>query len=152
MRRLAPLALVVLASLVAGDVGADARAAEGRFFYERGWREYDRGHYRVAVEHFLTAYRASPNPRVLFNLAMAANRARQRELAFTSFEEYLASDDVHVEHRADAVRYRDALRDRLALVRVVTEPPGATIYVDRRERGGRRRLQQRPGRGGGLRW
>ena len=135
-RRLAPAALVALLALSApGHVTADAGAAEARFYFGLATRDYANGRYASATERFLTAYRASPNPRVLFNVAMAAFRAGQRPLAFTSFEEYLASDDDHAEHRERARAHRDALRAELALVRVTTEPEGAALYVERRERG-----------------
>lgn len=114
---------------------ADARAAEGRFFHERGQEAYRAGRFTEAVEHFLVAYRASPNPRSLFNLAKAALRAERLALAFTSFEEFLASDDDDASRREQAERHRAELVPRLALVEVTTDPPGASLYVDRRERG-----------------
>ncbi len=133
MRR--ALLWLALAAVVPSLARADARAAEGRFFDERGRAAYARGRYAEAVEHFLTSHRASPNPRALYNVATAAYRARQLALAFTSFEEYLASDDDDAAHRVEATRRRDELAARLALVEVITEPPGAALYVERRERG-----------------
>ncbi|MCB9593585.1 MAG: PEGA domain-containing protein [Sandaracinaceae bacterium] len=133
MRRAA--ALLVLAVAMPSAARGDAGAAEGRFFHERGAEAYARRRYGDAVGRFLTAYRASPNPRALYNVATAAFRAHEDALAFTSFEEYLASDDDDAERRAEATRRRDELGARLAVVHVVTDPPGATLYVGRRERG-----------------
>lgn len=136
MRRLAPSLLVVfLAAGAPGGAIADAGAAEGRFFFELGMRDYVNHRYASATERFATSYRASPNPRALFNLAMAAFHAGERPLAFTSFSEYLASDDDDPAHRERARRHRDELAAELALVRVTTDPPGAALYVGRRERG-----------------
>lgn len=137
MSRLLAILIVGFAVLGAGHGGA-ARAddaAESRFFDRVGRRAFAQRRYERALESFLRAQRAAPSPRGLYNIAVCARLAHRDALAFTSFEQLLARSDLDAALRADAAAQRDALAGTLALVRVESDPPGATIYVDRRDLG-----------------
>jgi hypothetical protein len=140
MKRIALAALALAAAIAATAPPAPrpARAddaAEARFFDELGRRAYARGRYDEALAHFLDAQAAAPNPRTLYNVALTAQLARHEALAYSSFESYLERGDPSSERVADARSRMDALARRLALVRVTSSPPGAEIFVDRRELG-----------------
>jgi outer membrane receptor for ferrienterochelin and colicins len=135
--RVLAMLIVGLTVLAMGHVGS-ARAddaAESRFFDRVGRRAFAQRRYERALESFLRAQRAAPSPRGLYNIAICARLAHRDALAFTSFEQLLARDDLDATLRADAAAQRDALAGTLALVRVESDPPGATIYVDRRDLG-----------------
>ena len=114
--------------------GADA-ATETRFFDELARQAYEHEKYDVALLDFLQADAVTPSARSLYNIAVCAELARRRELAFAYFEQYLAGPDQDAERRSDAERRRSELGAQLALVHVVTDPPGALVYVDRTDLG-----------------
>ncbi len=129
------------AFLVACAVGTSAGPASGtpaveaRYFDDVARERYARRDYRAALDAFLLAFEAVPNPRLLYNAAIAASLSGEHALAFAHFEAYLASGDPDATRRTDAEARTRTLAGRLALVRIESDPPGATIFVDRRELG-----------------
>ena len=111
-------------------------AAQARFLDDLAREAYARGRHADALALFLESHAAAPGPRTLYNVALCAALTGNDALAYTSFAEYLGSDDPHPARRDDAERRIATLARRLALVRVESDPPGATIFVDRRELGG----------------
>jgi outer membrane receptor for ferrienterochelin and colicins len=128
------LAIALLLAIAPSVVLADD-ATEGRFFDQLGRAAFAQRHYDVAITHFLAAQAAAPSVRTLYNLALCAEAANRREAAFGWYGEYLAGADADADRRRDAEQRMTRLRQTLALVRVTSEPAGATIYVDRRELG-----------------
>jgi outer membrane receptor for ferrienterochelin and colicins len=123
-------------ALLANGARADD-AAESRFFDGLARAEYAHRHYAVALELFLRAHRAAPSSHSLYNIALCAELANRDAMAFTYLDELLAAPAASGDEtmRTDATRRRDRLARTLALVRVVSDPPGATIYVDQRDHG-----------------
>lgn len=133
-RRALALALAVCAGWPA-FAQADA-AMQARYFDRAGRQAFERRRYDDALEHFLLAHDVAPSPRSLFNIALCAMLARRDAEAFAFFEEYVrvgAADDPA--RRDEAERAMAELRGRVAVVRVESDPPGATIFVDRVELG-----------------
>jgi hypothetical protein len=127
-----------LLALGAGLLSARASglpAVETKLFDERARKLYDQGRYQAALEAFLLASTATPSAGSLYNVGVTADLAGERELAFAYLGQYLTLRDDDRERRQDAERRQTELRRKLALVRVESDPPGATIYVDRRELG-----------------
>lgn len=136
-------ASVLDASMLGGALlwPAPARAddaAMSRFYHEQGTRHYAGGRFDRAVQEFMTAQRLSPNPRTVYNIGICFLRMDRRDDAFFFLDEYLSSPD-EAEGAADRRRFaEEALRSlapRVARVAVLSNPPGATIYVDQREHG-----------------
>lgn len=128
------LALPFLIYFVAIPAFADP-AAQARFHDELARGHYAKGRYEEALREFFLEQRVSPNPRISFNIALCFQELKRSEEAFLYYSEYLASDDADVERRAYAERRVQALSPQLALVLVQSEPPGANIYVDKKELG-----------------
>ncbi|MEO0325095.1 MAG: PEGA domain-containing protein [Myxococcota bacterium] len=126
---------VLVALIATASALADSSAAEGRFYFQRASEAYARGRYAAALDAFLLAHEATPNPRTLFNVARSAERAGETVLAYSSFEVLAGDEGLDAAQRADAIERRDALGTELAVLRVVTDPPGATLFLDRRDRG-----------------
>jgi hypothetical protein len=122
------------AVLLVGAALAD-RASEARFFDEAGRRAYQAGKYERALESFQLADEIAPSPRLLYNSALCADLAGRPETAFYLYEEYLRSDDADAARRKEAEGRASRLRGQLALVEVTSEPPGASVFVDRKELG-----------------
>ena len=121
-------------TLTAAPVRADD-ATESRFFDGVARAAFERGHWAEALEAFLRAYRAAPSSSSLYNIGVCAQLAHREAMAFAYFDEFLASPDADQSLRADATARHTTLAARLALVRVESDPPGAELYVDRRDLG-----------------
>ncbi len=143
------LGALTLATALAGAAQADDLADEADLQFELGADAYRARDYRTALEHFLTSNRLVPNRNVVYNIA----RAYEQLSRFADAHRYYTQA---LEGEADASA-RDSIRAALAriapyvaVLRVTTEPPGATIYIDRRDLGPRgtapRALAFQPGR------
>jgi hypothetical protein len=110
-------------------------AGQARFHDELARNHYNAGRFEQALREFFLEQRLSPNPRIAFNIALCFQELKRKEEAFQYLTEYLASPDADAERRAYAERVAGNLKPSLALVRVESTPPGASIYVDRRELG-----------------
>jgi len=97
---------------------------------------YRRGDYRTALEHLLLSNRLVANRNVVFNIARTYEQLEEYDEAFRHYTDYVALED-DLEMRASGVASIERIRSRVALVRIDTEPAGATIYVDRRDLGPR---------------
>jgi hypothetical protein len=129
-----PVLLALLALLAPSPAPADP-ATEARLYFARGVALVEAGRWADAAERFLTSDRLAPNPNALFNAAACLERLDQRVEAFALLAEYRerVADDPAQLAEADAALAR--LAPQVARVRVVSEPAGATIWVDRRELG-----------------
>jgi hypothetical protein len=134
MRR-ALAALVLLAvGAIAGEAGSDV-ATRTRWFDEKARAAFARREYARALEYFLWVHEQTPSALAAFNVAAAADLAGDRQLAFAFLDEYMRGDDTDAHRRSAAGDRMTRLKAKLALVRVETEPPGAAVFVDRRELG-----------------
>ena len=149
MRRAVGILVGASAGLIA--LAAEAQPAIEVEFFDRWARErYEAGVPLDALPLFLRAHQIAPSPRSLFNIAVVADVAKERRLAHSFFEAYLASrpDDPALVARARA--RLSVLAKRLARIEVRSEPSGAKIFVGRRMLGSYgqtpRRVALRPGR------
>jgi hypothetical protein len=110
-------------------------AVEAQFFDERGRRAYAERRFEQALESFLLVQSIAPSPRALYNVALCAEQAGKRDLAFTNYGEYLTSGDSDPDRRSDAQARLLLLEREIALLLVASDPPGARIYIDRKELG-----------------
>jgi hypothetical protein len=134
MRTLACALLFGVFALVGRDAAADV-ASEARFFDELGRKAYEAGDYAKALESFQLLQEIAPSVGVLYNIALCADLAGRRDMAFSLYGEYLKAEDPDGKRRADAEQRVERLKGKLALVMVETDPPGAAVYVDRKELG-----------------
>lgn len=133
-RHVASFAIALSLLSVAGPAVAD-RAAEARFHDELAREHYRARRYEEALREFFLHHRLAPNPLALYNIALCFERLDDGAHAFLFYAEYLASAADDPERRARVEAAMARLRPTLALVEVGSDPPGATIYVDRRDRG-----------------
>ncbi len=138
------LGLFLCAILAAGVARADD-SSEARLHDQMGRELLQQGRYREALQQFLASNRLVRNPNVVFNVAEVyrhlGRSARgpqgegDRREAYNWYETYLTEFEIGEEDRAVAERRRAELEPELAILVVTTEPPGATVYVDRQELG-----------------
>ena len=123
---------LTLAPLARGDDLAD----EADLKFRLGAEAYQRGEYRGALEHFLASNRLVPNRNVTYNIARCYQELRQYPEAFRYFSLALRDEDTQAT-RSRIERELAALRQNVLVLDVTSEPPGATIYVERRDLGPR---------------
>jgi outer membrane receptor protein involved in Fe transport len=132
------VALGVTAPLAAQDERLDL-AAEADVQFELGVQAQRAGDFRSALGHYLSSQRLAPNPNVAFNVAVCFEELGRFAEAFRYYTEFLASSEVSTDEQRLAEVALRRVRRRVALVRVQSEPPGAVIFIDRRDLGARGR-------------
>jgi len=121
--------------LMASTARAD-NAAQARYHDDLARGHYAADHYDLALREFFLEQQLAPNPRILFNIAVCFEALDRDDEAFTFYADYLADpSDTDSGRRTHATAAVARLSSRVARVSVTTNPPGASIYVDRRELG-----------------
>ncbi|HET9960614.1 MAG TPA: TonB-dependent receptor, partial [Polyangiaceae bacterium] len=115
---------------------ADDVADEADFLFQRGAEAYQHGDYATALERFLASNRLVPNRNVRFNVASTYARLGFYPEAFRYFTQVLA-EEVEAEPRARIESALAVIRKNIAVLRIETQPSGATLYLDRRDLGAR---------------
>ncbi len=147
--------LILLATSIAAPLAtptlarADDLADEADLHFRLGADAYRTNNYTSALEHFLASNRLVANRNVIFNIARTYEQLQQ----FADAHRYYAQAlDVEQDatRRAAITEALNRIRPNVAVLRVVTDPPNATIYVNRRDLGPRgtapRSLAFAPGR------
>ena len=136
--------LILLGVLVAfaPALHADSTADEADFRFHRGAHLYREGKIEEALGEFLASNRLVRNRNVLFNIARCFEDLHRYNEAFRFYVEKENADaDAGVPPTgADRSQLEQALarlRPSLALLQIDSTPPGATVYLDRRDLGAR---------------
>src|SRR5215471_10891725 len=104
MMRTIALSLALLLGL-GGVARAQDDAVKARNAFQLGVTAFTAGKYADALEAFTEAYRAKPNPVVLFNIAQAEAEMGKVASATGHFEQYLReAKNVPPERRAEVKR------------------------------------------------
>ncbi|MDI1475194.1 TonB-dependent receptor [Polyangium sp. y55x31] len=135
-RVLGPFLAAALVLLGAARASADGLADEAELHFQLGAADYQKGEYTGALQHFLLSNRLVPNRRVVFNIARSFEQLRQWPDAHRYYVDALAgeTDPTAIEASKSAIT---RLAPNVAILDVVTDPPGATIYIDRKDLGSR---------------
>ena len=141
MRASLLVALFLALSGVPASAQADANA-EARFYFERGNEQLaratnGRGAARRralegALADYLQSLRIVRSKNTVYNLAVCYEQLGRNEDAFDAFAEYLRAD-INEAERTEATRRLEAVRPRVAVLQIGSAPPGAEVYVDRRD-------------------
>jgi hypothetical protein len=132
-----------LAVPVAAGAQATSDNAEARVYFEEGNRLYQEasrasdGRRETLLQRSLEAYVDSlqivRSRNALFNAAVVLGELERYDESFNYLSEYLRIESLPADDVAEAEQRRDALRDRVAVLRVVTAPDGALLFVDRKD-------------------
>jgi outer membrane receptor for ferrienterochelin and colicins len=121
-----------------GTTFADGVADEAELHFQIGATAYGKGDYQTALEHFLLSNRLVPNRNVGFNIALAFEKLGRFADAHRYYTDALLGEtDPKILQSVNAAIARIA--PSVAVLRVETSPPGATIYIDRKDLGSRGR-------------
>jgi hypothetical protein len=142
-RLLGGLVLAVFLALCAVPASADADAnAEARFYFERGNEGLARAMrgrgaarrraMQAALSDYLQSLRIVRSKNTVYNLAVCYEELASYEDAFDYFAEYMRAD-INDAERAEAARRLEAVRPRVAVLQIGSDPVGAEVWVDRRD-------------------
>ncbi len=141
LRTFLALALALaLAPLVAPLRAARASglADEAELHFQIAADRYQKGDYLGAIEHFFLSNRLVPNKNVVFNIARSYEQLKRFADAHRYYTEALEAED-----RPQTVQQIQAAIQRIApnvaVLKVETTPPGAMVYIDRKDLGSRGR-------------
>jgi outer membrane receptor for ferrienterochelin and colicin len=130
--RYAALALVLCAPLAYADDLAD----EADVQFELGAKKYQAGDYLGALEHFLTSNRLVSNKNVLYNIARCYEQLHRFPDAYRAYGRALDAETAP-DRKKDLEIALQRIAPKVAILDVVTDPPGATVYLDRKDLGSR---------------
>jgi len=142
--------IVALLSGVSKTAYADDVADEADLQFQLGAERYEAADYKGALEHFLVSNRLVPNKNVLFNIARTYEQLKRSPDAYRYYLLALEGET----NQAAKKRVEDALAritPTVAILRVETTPPGATVYLDRKDLGPRGSAPRTLGLGEGKR-
>jgi tetratricopeptide (TPR) repeat protein len=134
--RIALVAVALILLSHARVTRADDVADEADLQFQLGAERYQAADYRGALEHFLASNRLVANRNVLFNIARTFEQLGKFPDAYRYYVKALAGES----DAATKQRIEDALRrisPHVAVLRVDTDPPGARIFLDRKDLGER---------------
>ena len=111
-------------------------AEEADLRFQVGVEAYRGGRYLEALEHLLTSNRLAPNHNVAFNVARCYEQLGRFSDAYRHYADFHAAETTPA-GRAEGQRALDRIRPQVALVEISSTPPGASIFLDRRDLGSR---------------
>ncbi|MCC6335679.1 MAG: TonB-dependent receptor [Myxococcales bacterium] len=139
MRTTLPL-LVALA--LAFPARADNTADEADVAFSLGNAAYSKRDYERALASYFLSYRLVPNRNVLFNIARCYEALDRFDEAYRYWNDLFVDPTLPADERKDVKQALARLAPRVALVTVTSTPPGADLYVDRKDLGSRGRTPQ----------
>lgn len=133
------LPLTLTAGLVLAPAGralADGTADEADLHFDLGLADFSKGDHAGALVHFFHSNRLVPNRNVLYNIARTYEAMKRYTDAHRYYVDSSAGEtDAKKKADGDAAILR--LAPNVAVLRVTTDPPGATLYIDRKDLGSR---------------
>lgn len=117
---------------------ADGNADEADLHFETGVASYSKGDFQTALEHFLASNRLVPNRNVVLNIALTYEKLGKFADAHRYFIDALqgVTDPQTMRDIENAIK---RIAPNVAVLRIESDPPGATIYLKRKDLGSRGR-------------
>ena len=133
------LAAAGLAVLLSGRAAlADGSADEADLHFDLGLADFAKGDHSGALVHFFHSNRLAPNRNVLYNIARTYEAMKRYADAHRYYID-AREGETDAKKKADADAAIQRLAPNVAVLRVETTPPGATLYIDRKDLGSRGR-------------
>jgi hypothetical protein len=117
---------------VEGSNATEEQKASARAHFKLGVDFYRERNYRAALIEFQRAYADAPHYKLLYNLGQASLELQEYASAIDYLTDYLkeGGDEIAKERAAEVEQSIRYLESRIAYVRIVTNEPGAQLYVD----------------------
>jgi outer membrane receptor protein involved in Fe transport len=143
-RRFVALVAVLFLFAISAPAFADDVADEADLQFTLGAERYQAGEYRAALQHFLASNRLVANRNVIFNIARTYEQLKQYPDAYRYYVRALEGEnDAPTRKRIEDAMKRVA--PNVAVLKVDTDPPGAKVFLDRKDLGERGNTPQRLG-------
>jgi outer membrane receptor protein involved in Fe transport len=129
-------------STLASRARADDVADEADVEFNLGSESYQGGEYQRALAHYLSSNRLARNRNVLFNIARCYEQLKQ----YPDAHRYYTRAVENETDEAAIARINDSIAriaPRVAILQILSDPPGARIYLDRKDLGERGTAPQR---------
>jgi len=125
-------AAVLLATLAFPSIALGDSAGEADKHFRRGVDLYKDNDYRAALVEFQRAYDTLPSWQVLYNIGESQFQLQDYADALKTLQRYLAEGGKKVSHKRRKEVEKDIakLKTRVAVLKVNTSEPGATITID----------------------
>jgi outer membrane receptor protein involved in Fe transport len=123
---------------LAPSARADGLADEAELHFQLGAERYQQGDLPGALQHFLLSNRLVRNRNVVFNVARTYERMERYADAHRYYVDAFTGEKS-AERLAELEASLERIRPKVAVLSVRSDPPGATIYLDRRDLGSRGR-------------
>ncbi|MEZ4402425.1 MAG: TonB-dependent receptor [Kofleriaceae bacterium] len=134
---LAALVLAAVPSIartVVAPASADGVADEADLQFQLGAEAYAAADFRTALEHFLASNRLVANRNVMFNIARAYEQLGRFPDAYRYYVDALRGEaDPAIKREVEAAIAR--VSPRVGVVEIASTPPGATVYLNRKDLG-----------------
>ncbi len=136
--RVSVIALAGLVGFVSSPTSAraDDVADEADHLFTLGAERYQEKDYKTALQHFLASNRLVRNRNVIFNIARTYEHLKLFPDAFRYYQRSLEGEP----DSAASARTREALQrigSSVAILKIESDPPGALVYLNRKDLGGR---------------
>jgi hypothetical protein len=138
--------IVIAASLAAPALSvaqSTSENAEARVYFEEGNRLFQQaslasGSKRTtllqrSLEAYVDSLQIVRSRNALFNAAIVLEELNRNDESFNYYTEYLRIEGLAEADREEASKRRDALRPKVAVLRVSSEPEAAQLWVDRKD-------------------
>lgn len=133
---LVTLLVAFVSTTVPRTARADDVADEADHLFTLGAERYQEKDYKAALANFLASNRLVRNRNVMFNIARTYEHLRQFADAYRYYQRSLEGEtDASVKARIKEALQR--IGASVALLNVTTDPPGALIYLNRKDLGDR---------------
>jgi tetratricopeptide (TPR) repeat protein len=133
---------LLLALTLAVPAWADNTADEADVAFSLGNEAYAKRNYESALAAYFLSYRLVPNRNVLFNIARCYEALDRLDEAYRYWNDLFVDPSLPADERKDVKAALARLGPRVALVSITSTPPGADLYVDRKDLGSRGRTPQ----------
>lgn len=128
--------LLALRAAQAQEATSTDLAEEADLHFSLAIEAYRDGDYEQALEHLLLSHRLVPNRNVAFNIARTYEKLGRYDQAFRYYNDYVLLE-TDPAYRAEGEAALARISGRVALVHIESTPPGARVYVDRKDLGAR---------------
>ena len=115
---------------------ANDLADEADLKFKLGAEAYQRSDFRGALEHFLASNRLVPNRNVVYNIARCYHELKQYPEAYRYYS-LAFEQEPSADARARIERALAQIKQFVAVLQLESQPPGAAVFVERRDLGPR---------------
>ena len=133
---------LLLALALGAPAWADNTADEADVAFDLGNKAYAKRDYDTALASYFLSYRLVPNRNVLFNIARCYEAIDRFDEAYRYWNDLFVDPSLPESDRRDVKAALARLAPKVALVNIISTPPGSELYVDRKDLGSRGRTPQ----------